>query len=398
MSKIKPLLTLLVGFFAAGGVLSLTHLGPAQAQSPGVNLAQLVAQVNSLQSTVSSQATTIANLKSREQTDIKAVQSQEQSDIKAVQDQEKGDFTKLNSTVGSQGISITALQALTAPLSLSSDPSAGGTNTLLTISGVNVQIVNGEGVTGTTNSLGNLIVGYNEKDPQFTQNRSGSHNLVVGTGNNYLSYGGLIAGQNNLISATAPYASITGGQFNVARSGHASVSGGSGNVASGGSSSVSCGHNNTASNDYSSVSGGYRNTASGNSASVSGGQSNTANNPASSVSGGQNNTASGNSASVSGGQNNTASGNSASVSGGNSNTASGIDSAVSGGYGNTASGRNTPGVADASSVSGGQSNTASGNVAAISGGRNLTESGGHGWQAGSESGFPVRTEGNFSSD
>ena len=232
MSKIKPLLTLLVGFFAAGGVLSLTHLGPAQAQSPGVNLATLVAQVNSLQSTVSSQATTIANLKSREQTDIKAVQSQEQSDIKAVQDQEKGDFTKLNSTVGSQGISITALQALTAPLSLSSDPSAGGTNTLLTISGVNVQIVNGMSGTETANGLGNLIVGYDEKDSRFTQDRTGSHNLVVGMGNNYLSYGGIVAGQSNLINA--PYASVTGGQNNVARSGHASVSGGAGNVASGG--------------------------------------------------------------------------------------------------------------------------------------------------------------------
>ena len=384
MSKIKPLLTLLVGFFAAGGVLSLTHLGPAQAQSPGVNLAQLVAQVNSLQSTVSSQATTIANLKSREQTDIKAVQSQEQSDIKAVQDQEKGDFTKLNSTVGSQGISITALQALTAPLSLSSDPSAGGTNTLLTISGVNVQIVNGMSGTETANGLGNLIVGYDEKDSRFIQDRTGSHNLVVGTGNNYLSYGGLIAGQDNLISATAPYASITGGQLNVARSGHASVSGGYGNTASG---------------PYASVSGGYSNTASGNSASVSGGQSNTANNSASSVSGGYGNVASGGSSSVSGGLANTASGNSASVTGGQRHTASGYTATVSGGYGNTASGNSAsvsggqdntasgadnPATADSSSVSGGASNTASGNNSSISGGQNRNQGATSGWTAGSK--------------
>ena len=366
MSKIKPLLTLLVGFFAAGGVLSLTHLGPAQAQSPGVNLAQLVAQVNSLQSTVSSQATTIANLKSREQTDIKAVQSQEQSDIKAVQDQEKGDFTKLNSTVGSQGISITALQALTAPLSLSSDPSAGGTNTLLTISGVNVQIVNGMSGTETANGLGNLIVGYDEKDSRFTQDRTGSHNLVVGMGNNYLSFGGIVAGQSNLISA--PYASVTGGQDNVARSGHASVSGGAGNVASGGSSSVSGGSNNTASADYASVSGGNKNTANGFTASVTGGNVNTA------------------------------SSDYASVSGGAGNVASGRESSVSGGSNNTATGKNQAGLIDASSVSGGIGNTASGGDASISGGSGLTEGANRGWQAGSKSGIAFRTEGNFSSD
>ena len=40
-AKFKPLLTLLVGFLAA--VLSPTRVGPAQAQSPGVNLAALAA-------------------------------------------------------------------------------------------------------------------------------------------------------------------------------------------------------------------------------------------------------------------------------------------------------------------------------------------------------------------
>ena len=43
LAKCRPLLTLAVGFLAALGVLSLTHLGPAQAQSPGVNLTALVA-------------------------------------------------------------------------------------------------------------------------------------------------------------------------------------------------------------------------------------------------------------------------------------------------------------------------------------------------------------------
>ena len=291
-----------VGVLSTLGALSLSHVGPAQAQSPGVNLAQLVAHVNALQSTVNSQAATIS-----------------------------------------------ALQAKTAPLSVSSDPNVGGTSTLLTIKGVNVQIVSGSGSTndnGNLLGLGNLIIGYNENDPGFTQARTGSHNLVVGTGHNYLSYGGLVAGQNNLISG--PYATVTGGQNNVASSGHDSVSGGSGNVASGGSSSVSGGSANTASASYASVSGGYLNTVSNLYASISGGQENAAGGESSSISGGRFNTT-----------------------GTNYNYAS---------------------------VSGGYDNTAGGYYASVSGGSELTENTIAGWKAGSESGVPFPTEGNFASD
>ena len=54
--------------------------------------------------------------------------------------------------------------------------------TTLRISGLNVQIVNGEGATASTNALGNLILGYNEPS-QETARRTGSHNLVLGSGN-----------------------------------------------------------------------------------------------------------------------------------------------------------------------------------------------------------------------
>ena len=46
LAKFKAPLFAAFGFFAAVGVLSVTHLGPAQAQSPGVNLAALVARLN----------------------------------------------------------------------------------------------------------------------------------------------------------------------------------------------------------------------------------------------------------------------------------------------------------------------------------------------------------------
>jgi hypothetical protein len=186
--------------------------------------------------------------------------------------------------------------------------SVAGTTTLFT--GTNVQIVNGLGATngtptdpnnitnpGTVNGLGNLIIGYNENRDGVS--RSGSHNLIVGLGNGYPSWGGLVAGAYNQISG--PVASVSGGGGNTASVLLSSVSGGENNTASGDYSSVSGGAGNTASHEADSVSGGVGNVASGGEASVSGGASNIASGSESSVSGGAGNTASGGNASVSGG-------------------------------------------------------------------------------------------------
>lgn len=199
----------------------------------------------------------------------------------------------------------------------------------LRFAGMNLQLVNDEGFTASTNGLGNLIIGYN--DAGFRgPDRGGSHNLVIGDLHSFASSGGLVAGRENTISGTS-----------------ASVTGGSGNTASGFGSSVSGGENNTASHPQASVSGGTGNTASDSVASVSGGFNNTASGPSSSVSGGAGNTASAPSASVSGGSGNGASNNLASVSGGFNNTASGFFASVTGGEANEASG-------DRSSILGGQ--------------------------------------------
>lgn len=171
----------------------------------------------------------------------------------------------------------------------------------LTFSGMNVQVVNGNGSTGATNGLGNLIVGYNEDysdtgckpSPSNCQYhgdgtadpRSGSHNLIIGVDHTYSSYGGLVTGRNNTISGK--FASVTGGERNAAPGNYASVSGGAGNTASGNWASVSGGVANTASGGVASVSGGLGNTASGHWASVSGGANNTASADYASVAGGR---------------------------------------------------------------------------------------------------------------
>lgn len=89
--------------------------------------------------------------------------------------------------------------------------------------GVNVHIRSGLGFTEDPGSgLGNLIVGYNED--LFGSSRTGSHNLVVGAGHGYSSWGGFVAGVGNTISG--PYASVSGGAENTAGGYASSVSGG----------------------------------------------------------------------------------------------------------------------------------------------------------------------------
>ena len=163
----------------------------------------------------------------------------------------------------------------------------------------NVYIRSGSGGTdGAANGLGNLIIGYNETSSENIK-RTGSHNLVIGPEHAYASFGGLVVGRENTLSA--PYASITGGRLNTA---------------SGLGSSVSGGSVNTASKDFASVSGGKNNEAKGLNASVSGGTNNSAQGDFSTVTGGSDNVASGFASSMNGGSGNKAKGNYSSVSGG----------------------------------------------------------------------------------
>jgi len=140
--------------------------------------------------------------------------------------------------------------------------------------GINVRIVNGLGITDTINGLGNLTVGYNELDlvnaVPFCSNgafnasqvicegngdiwaanqRSGSHTLIVGTGNAYSRYGGFLAGATNILNGDK--ASVSGGSNNIASGSYSSVSGGIYNTASGHFSSVSGGNDRTAPSDFS---------------------------------------------------------------------------------------------------------------------------------------------------
>ncbi|MDP2308302.1 MAG: hypothetical protein Q8P18_19945 [Pseudomonadota bacterium] len=77
----------------------------------------------------------------------------------------------------------------------------------ITFSGANLFVNNGAGATATNNGFGNLVVGYAESSGDT---RTGSHNLVVGPLHSWSSYGGLLAGYDNVVAA--PYATVSGGQ------------------------------------------------------------------------------------------------------------------------------------------------------------------------------------------
>ena len=189
----------------------------------------------------------------------------------------------LEATVGAQQGQIASLTSRVAVLEEKTQfMSVLGDTTLF--SGTNVQVVNGMGGTQTINGLGNLIVGYNNAAGMFGDERSGSHNLVVGDLHDYLGVGGFVAGFANRIAG--PASSVSGGSNNKASAYASSVTGGLGNTASTFHSAVSGGQYNTASGSVSSISGGYDNTASGNFSSVSGGRENTSSGYWSSVSGG----------------------------------------------------------------------------------------------------------------
>ncbi len=223
----------------------------------------------------------------------------------------------------------------------------------LILEGMNFHIRNGLGATNgnpsdpdndfnetAINGKGNLVIGYNEDIHPYNfsgepaSDKSGSHNVIIGHGHNYSSFGGLVVGKDNWISR--PFASISGGRENVASGRLSSVSGGFRNTASGDISSVSGGTRNNASSFVSSISGGEFNIASGVVSSIGGGSKNIANGYSSSVTGGESNNANGDMSSVTGGAGNNANGNKSSVGGGGSNNASGLESTVSGGHARTA--------------------------------------------------------------
>ncbi len=194
-------------------------LGGDQASSAN----SLSSKITNLESIVNSLVSTVGNDSSGLVSYFAALQGTVNSHTTAI-NSHSNSISNLNIGVSTLNTTLTGVSRLI-------DPNTG--KTTIRFSGVNVQIVNGTNTTsGDVNGLGNLIVGYNEErtDWNATNNRSGSHNLIVGSMNNYTSCGGFIAGYNNTI-----------GYMNGVRGGNYSLAIGISNIVSG-NNSIAIGH------------------------------------------------------------------------------------------------------------------------------------------------------------
>ena len=211
--------------------------------------------------------------------------------------------------------------------------------------GCNVHVRNGAGQTDTTNKYGNLIVGYNKNE---VSTRTGSHNIVIGDLHEYTSWGGIVSGTENFLSA--PSATVLSSVISEVRTiGGAAIFGADRGIAdvpgmiAGGKQSylgpdgnfgaVIGGQEGATNGRYGVTLGGHFNIAAGSNAVVMGGSENQAIGTGAAICGGEQNIA--NAGSISGGAHNTTNGRASSVSGGYSNTANGDYSSILGGNGVT---------------------------------------------------------------
>lgn len=135
-------------------------------------------------------------------------------------------------------------------VSINPNPMNGVNGPHIIFKGVNVHVQSGTGSTAdTTSGLGNLIIGYNETDPNVGLIRNGAHNLVGGQMNSFSSSGGVVFGLRNAIRGQ--YASVLGGERNVASGMNSAILGGGQNTVTGQYSTVLGGQLNSGPSGYS---------------------------------------------------------------------------------------------------------------------------------------------------
>jgi hypothetical protein len=156
--------------------------------------------------------------------------------------------TTLEGQVSTLQGKVSALETLLAGVTRANDT--------LRFSAMNLQVVNGSGLTGTKNGLGNIIIGYNTN---FFQPRTGSHNLVIGDLHTYTGNSGVVTGTNNFLEGDEAF--VAGGHFNYANGDRSFVGGGTLNGAVGLNAFVGGGALNGALGSNTFVGGGRNNIA-----------------------------------------------------------------------------------------------------------------------------------------
>lgn len=124
--------------------------------------------------------------------------------------------------------------------------------------GINVQLINGSGISASANGSGNLIIGYNF-DATGGANRTGSHNLVLGDDQSYpateqVVTASVISSRDLALSAADAMQTVVGGDQQSSIGGNQSTTVGGGQTINvGASQAISVGANRSLSigNDHS---------------------------------------------------------------------------------------------------------------------------------------------------
>jgi hypothetical protein len=136
----------------------------------------------------------------------------------------------------------------------------------------NVYVQSGSGSTdGTVNGLGNLIVGYDEDGG--SDDKSGSHNVIIGMEHQYTGAGNLISGYRHEVDND--FSGMVGGFDHFVGATYSGLVGGVRNTTLGTYSSVLGGRDSTATGDVSSIGGGTNNNATGHGTTIGGGDGTT---------------------------------------------------------------------------------------------------------------------------
>ncbi len=194
------------------------------------------------------------------------------------------------------------------------------------VSGANLHVVNGSQATNIVNGKGNIIIGYNEKRVNNPQSAVGSHNLVLGTRNEYTSYGSIVSGNYNTVSK--PHAAVITGQHNEATGQFSVIVGGGGKETLELSGKKYTFEGNKATADFSVIIGGVENSNDGRNSIIVGGGKNAISSSSTQPYAGVVNT-------LIGGTNNLMYGTASLMCGGDANNSYGLQSIMIGGWSNT---------------------------------------------------------------
>jgi hypothetical protein len=195
-----------------------------------------------LQAKVTALETTVATLVSADNTVLTTLQAA-QTQIATLQAR--------IATLESKPTSGGGIPGLDKYVSIDPNPINGVNGPHVIFSGANVHVRSGSGATddnGSPTGLGNLILGYDEPDPSVQLPRNGSHNLVAGTMNSFSTFGGAVLGFRNRL--TGQYASVLGGDSNIASGVASTVLGGSQGTASGAYATILGGSANLATTQF----------------------------------------------------------------------------------------------------------------------------------------------------